>query len=163
MDDKFIDLSKVPVFLFPKYKKRIFIFCMSYISVKDIENKTIYDDSLLLQKDWDSVFFFLNPENFISLIRNTLKKYKPELRKIEYRDFSKKQEKLTYFIKSSKYKHQKEVRIAINYSGEPDEKITRINDDTIEINLNDNIEGIIIPTNTFREGFKVIKTGSTNR
>ena len=156
-DNKFKDLSNTPIFLFPRYNKSIFIFCLSYISVKDIENKTIYDDSILLQKDWASVFFFLDPEKFLNLIMDSLKKYEPIIRKIEYRDFTKKQEDLSFFTKSDIYKHQKEVRIAINYSGEKDKKITHIDDNTIELNINDKIDGFIIPTNTFREGFRVIK------
>jgi len=162
MENNFNDLSNTPIFLIPKYNKTVFIFCLSYISVKDIENKTIYDDSILLQKDWDSVFFFLDPVKFLNLIKNSLKKYNPKIGKIEYRDFAKNQEDLTCFTKSDKYKHQKEVRIVINYFGEKDKKITHIDDNTIELNISDKIDGFIIPINTFREGFKVIKKGRKN-
>jgi hypothetical protein len=154
--------STVPFFLFPKYNKQIYIFCLSYLSVSDIINKTIFDDSKTELTDWDSVFFLLDPAEFINMIKISLASFNVKIAKIQYFDYNTNQYNINYFIKSNKYKHQKEIRIAFCLSDKMNQTMTSIDDNTIEINLNKDIEGIIIPTNSFRDGFLLEKKERKN-
>ena len=152
-----IDISNLngPFHLFPRYNRQLFILCLSYFSIDDIIQKSIFDDKILEEKKWVDTFFFLDPENFISLIKDTLKKHCPEISIVQYVDYTKNQESLNYFKKSNIYNFQKEIRIAFRYFGEKNGNITRIDKDTLEVNLEKAIYGIIIPSISFREGFKV--------
>ncbi|MFP3089659.1 hypothetical protein LQZ21_04965 [Treponema sp. TIM-1] len=156
-DGKTFEISNIagPVHSFPNYSRNTYIFCLSFFTSRDIIEKTIYDDSILTQKDWDDVFFFFNPVEFINTVRKSLDKYNPCFRKVLYFDYLKNNVNLDIFSKSEKYRYQKEVRIVFQYFGQKDRLIEQINDDTIAITLDKNIEGVIIPTDSFREGFIV--------
>ena len=149
--------STVPFYLFPRYNRQIFILCLSYLSVSDIINKTIFDDSITEVSDWVSAFFPLDPIEFVNMIKNSLASFNVKFVKIQYVDYNIDQHNMNYFTKSSKYKHQKEVRVAFCLSDKMTQNMISIDDNTIEVNLNKDIEGIIIPTNTFREGFSIEK------
>jgi hypothetical protein len=144
-----------PVCDFSNYYKNTYIYCLSYFTRKDIIEKTIYEDIVLEQKDWDSVFFFLDPEDFVNTIKTSLNEYNPIICRVQYFDYSKDQDNLDVFSKSDKYRFQKEIRIALQYSGKSEQHINQICNDTIEVTLDKKIEGIIIPTDSFREGFVV--------
>jgi hypothetical protein len=93
--------------------------------------------------------------DFITAIKKSLNKHDPIIRMVQYLDHSKDQDNLDLFSKSDKYRFQKEIRIALQYSDKNEQHIKQICNDTIEVTLDKNIEGIIIPTDGFREGFVV--------
>jgi hypothetical protein len=144
-----------PVCALPEYNRNTYIFCLSHFTVKDIIEKTIFEDIILEQKGWDSVFFFLDPVDFVDTIKKSLNKNNPIIHKIQYFDYSKNQNNLNVFSKSEEYSSQKEIRIALQYSDKKDQHIKQIRNDTIEVTLDKKIEGVIMPTASFREGFVV--------
>jgi len=154
-DQNILNFSNMntPIIMIPKQYGSLYIFCMSYFSINDIANKTIFDDSILKQKNWCDILFFLEPENFGNLFRDTLKIFNPEIFKAKYNDYTKNQEDLNYFTKSEKYKFQKEIRFIINYSGENSKNIKRIDNNTIEVIFFRSIDSIIVPSSSFRESF----------
>jgi hypothetical protein len=77
-------------------------------------------------------------------------------------DYSKNQNDLNIFSKAEKYSHQKEIRLAFQYHDEENRSIKRIDEDTIEISFDKEIKGVIIPTNSFREGF-IVENGGRGR
>jgi hypothetical protein len=156
-DGKNFEISNIvgPVCDFPNYNKSIYIFCLSYFTIKDVMENTIYDDCVLGQANWNSVFFFLNPIDFINIVRRSLDKYNVNICKIQYFDYSKNQDGLNVFSKSDKYSYQKEIRIAFQYTDNEDWAIKRINGNTLEITLAKDVDGIVMPTDSFREGFVV--------
>jgi hypothetical protein len=158
---KTFEISNIvgPVYDFPNHNRNTYIFCFSFFTVRDIVEKTIYDDIILKQKDWDSVFFFLDPLKFINTAKKSLEKYNSCFHKVQYLNYSKNQANLNVFSKDEKYRYQKEARIALQYFGQEDRIIKRVDDDTIEVTFDKKIEGVIIPTESFREGFVIENTG----
>jgi hypothetical protein len=156
-EDKTFEIQNIvgPVFDFPDYNRNTYIFCLSFFTVKDIAEETIFDDSILNQNGWDSVFFFLDPVDFINTIIKSFDECNPIIRKIQYFDYSKSQNNLGIFSKSEKYRFQKEIRIALQFFNEKDRCIKLIDMDTIEVDLGKKIEGIMITTKFFHKCFVV--------
>jgi len=133
-----------------------YVSCFSYFTAKDIAEKTIFDDSILNEKEWEYVLFILDTKGFVENIMKSLKKYNPIFNNIKYFDDSVTQIKLDAFSKSNKFKYQKEIRLAFDLVDESNSCIKRIDDETIEVTF-EKTASVLIPTNGFREGFSIIK------
>lgn len=131
-----------------------FISCFSYFTVKDISENSIFSDKILEEKDWDNVLFILDTKGFVERLMSTACDFLPAFGKVKYLDYSKNQSGLDEFSKSSKYKHQKEIRFSLQYSGIKTEKVRQIDNCTIEI-ISNKVQSVIIPTSEFREGFSI--------
>lgn len=130
----------------------IYISCFSYFTAKDVFDKNIFSDSILEEKEWDSVLFILDTKEFIENIKKSLIKYVPVFHKVQYLDYNINQENLNAFSKSSKFEHQKEFRCAFKLVDEANSYIKRIDSETIEVCF-ESVKSVIIPTKEFREGF----------
>ncbi len=131
-----------------------FISCFSYLTAKDIFESNIFSNEILKEKNWDSVLFILDTKGFVDRLMNTMHNFSPIFGKVKYLDYSKNQSELDEFCKSNKYKHQKEIRFSLQYSGIKTEKVKQIDDYTIEI-ISNKVQSVIIPTSEFREGFSI--------
>jgi hypothetical protein len=149
-----IDVTNSILSIWDYYTNNIYISCFSYFTAKDISEDNIFDNKILMEKEWDSVLFVLDTSHFVRNISEALNN-KLSIGKVKYRDYNINQDSLDAFSKSNKYKYQKELRFAFNLIGTEGNTIKRICNDVIEVSFK-KVESVIIPTNEFREGFHAL-------
>lgn len=131
-----------------------FISCYSYFNFQNMENKTIIHNNYLLENDWDHVLIFFDFYNYITSIRGTVSPNPVYRGIVKYLDFKDNQDSIDVFNKSDTFKWQKEYRIAISKNYLSSDKITKIDEDTIEIKCGD-VNSVIVPRseiNTYCKG-----------
>lgn len=153
-DGKEINISKSILLMKDFSSIDKYVSCFSFFNAQDVYNHTIFSDKILEEKEWRDVLLILDTNTFVSSINNTLKQNNIKFDKVQYVDFSKNQYNLNEFFKSNEYEHQKEIRFSIEYH-DKSPKFSKIDNNTISIDLEKKFRGIIIPTKEFREGFSM--------
>jgi hypothetical protein len=149
---KQIDVTNSLLSIWNYPNNNIYISCFSYFTAKDILEKSIFDDKILMEKEWDNVLFILDTKGFVENIFKALNDYNLSIGKVKYLNYDINQESLDAFSKSDKYRYQKELRLTFNFTDKENKIIKRICEDTIEVAFK-KVQSVIIPTNEFREGF----------
>jgi len=135
-----------------------YVFCMTYFTARDIQNKTIFDERVYAEEKWDSVLFITDPTGFVENIKRSLSKYSPRFHAVRYLDYSKSQDSLDAFTKSDAYKWQREARFVVHLGDDLNENIERIDSSSIRV-FYEPVQSVIIPTNEFIEGFYLDANG----
>lgn len=144
LGNKPIDITQSIVSMSVMPNTNRYISCFSYFTYSDCVNKTIFDDKILENPDWDSVLLILDSNDFISNLEKACKGMSFRYGKVTYKDFSNGIENADEFVKSKEYEYQKEYRISIVPS------ITTKDSVTIPF---EKVESVIIPAKEFRESF----------
>ena len=136
---------------FPDINVNKYVSCFSFITLDDIMNKTIFDDLILNENEWNDLLLFVQTDDFVNTLFMVLKNLNIQFKPVQYLDYSKNQMGLNEFTKSKEYQYQREIRFAINYNDEQCSNIKRIDEKIIEIDLHKTFSGIIVPAKDFRD------------
>lgn len=143
---KYIDISGgiESIRVFPNTNK--YIACFSYFTDKEMANGRIVSSEIIMENEWGYALVFFDSVAFINSVFQVLNEYQVLFSKVRYVDYNNTQNNLTEFIKSDKYKYQKEMRFSIDFYNKETPFIRIIDSDVIEVDLKKTFQGAILPT-----------------